>query len=774
MANEHVFVESFMRGFSFVDEIKRQKKADQRLEARLAEDKAERSFQRRRQIASDRRVGTLFEQQQEDRADRLEDEQKREEGDRIALNPDATDDQLREFAPYSPEAAAALKRRNEEARIKGAIQGAGTIGTASPSAAQPRGLSDAVAAQGAGGGAVDNPVVDPQQAQTAEAVAASQGAPEGAAGFQFAPSAGRGGLETVSEEEFNKFNREFQDKGFFGKIGDVVAGQGSQTVRAAEDAIGGIFNAPGRIRGAITGEDINPAPQNTGQEFTGELNLPGEFTTAAEFEEMQAAGATPEEIQAASARNFAITEQYVKQGRRPRAMAMDAYSRQGAALQASDETRRAAIAAEEQAITTAQDFIDPARQADSQLGQMAVQDPKAATVRYLETRATLQDANPQLANQMDAAMLPVLDAAEAELTAQIAQQDPNTPKGRQALNSLAHLQDSRDTIAKNQPSVSRSAGINSSGLKVGDHPRVQAVADEIFNPERPAPTQNTAAQVNAATTVANRITPNKRLNERQIDSLAVLAQAGYIDKPTALSVMMTGQWPPGKNPNGVTKIQEAGGNVYAITEGGNVMVLQRGKGNPGSVPNREIGEDQFNWVRDGIRSKFPNMEDANVNGLTSILNENPGWVRSRFNVTSQEDMRKLGAMIAESKTMASMKFADLQDGFLWFDGNTKEAPTVNEILMDPDMRDKIANEFDLTYIPLPEMKDIDGIDEEAVRQAARDGRMGPTAAENADNYTEEQLLHVYGTWRYTELDAAGRLEVDRDGNVTILPPQQEQ
>jgi len=768
--NENAFLNNFMRGFSFVDTIKRQKKADQRLETRLSEERDERAFQKRRMQRADRRADTLFGQQQEDRVRILEDEERRKEGDTIALNPDATDDELREFAPYSSAAREALKRRNEEARIKGAISDAQTIGVAGqPGAASPDrpSLSDAVAPEGAGAAPTDNPVVDPAQAEAAAAAS-----PTGAAGFQFAPSAGRGGQEVVSEEEFNKFNREYQDKGFFGKAGDVIAGQASQTVRALEDVTGAVFNAPGRIRGAITGEDINPAPQNVGQEFTGELNLPAAFTTEAEFEEMRAAGASPADIKAASDRNFAITADYVKQGRRPRAMDLDAYSRQGAALAASDDARRAAIAAENAAVATATEFLDPATTGNSQLTQMAMEDPKAATVKYLETRATLQDANPGLAAQMDAAMLPVLDQAEQDLTDEVRQMDPNTPKGRQALNSLAHLQDSRDTIAKSGPSISQQAGINSSGLKVGDHPRVQSVADAMFDEARPVETQVTAAQVNSATTVANRITPTKRLNERQIDSLAVLAQAGYIDKPTALSVMMTGQWPPGKNPNGIAKIQEAGGNVYALTEAGGVMVLQRAKGT-GAVPNREIGNDQLKWVGEGIKSTFPNIEDQNLHQLQNILYENPAWVRSRFNVTSQEDMRKLGAMIAESKIMAGKKYAELKDGFLWFDGNTKEAPTVNQILMDPVLRDKLANEFEMQYIPLPEMKDLDGIDEEQVRQAAREGRMGPTAAENADQYTNEQLLHVYGTWRMTELDAAGRLEVDRDGNVTILPPQEQ-
>ena len=78
--------------------------------------------------------------------------------------------------------------------------------------------------------------------------------------------------------------------------------------------------------------------------------------------------------------------------------------------------------------------------------------------------------------------------------------------------------------------------------------------------------------------------------------------------------------------------------------------------------------------------------------------------------------------------------------------------------------------FELDYIPLPDIKDVSGIDAEAIRQSLREGRAGPTAAQYADQYSDEQVMQVYARDRYMTLDHAGRL--DEDGN--ILPEQQGQ
>jgi hypothetical protein len=775
-----VFADNFIRGFSFVDDIKRRNKNDKLVAKQLAEQKDERAFQRRRQNAADSRVDTLFDQQQEDRTGRLSDEANAEEGDTFALqNPDATIEELSQF-PNSPEAIAAIKRKNQDARIGGALKTATGIGRAGAQTQGNPSLSDAVAGQqqAASGQPAQNapglPTMTPEERANHDELLGRSPDPN-APGFQFADSKGQGGQERVSEEEFNKFSKTFQDKSFLGKIGDVAGGQFAQYFRAASDVVGGTFNAPGRIRGAITGEDIDPATQNTGQEVTGEVNLPSEFTTEEEFETLRANGASLGEVNEAAARNFAITADYEKRGRQPHSMVLEpAFSRQGAVLQSSDKARNTAIAIEKRVVNDAQAFLDPSTQEGSQLSQLALEaGPAAATVKYLEDRATLQDANPALSLEMDRAMLPVVNQAVVDMQAETAASDPDSPKGRQQRAALGNLQHSRDQIAKGQPSINQQANIKPAGVKVGDQPRVNDVVDTIYDPDRVVPTQFSNSAVSTAATVASRITPNKRLNDAQTNSLAVLAQAGWIDKPTALSVMMTGAWPPGKDPNAVKKIQSANNVTYGLTEGGEYFVIQdHSKGNKGVVPNREFNEERIGWITGGITSQFPNMEEGNVNALASIVYDDPSYYRSRYTVTSQEDMRRLGVHIAQSKTIHDANFRDLEDGF-FFKGNTKDAPTTSEIMADPDMRARLATDLELNYSPVPDVKDLDGIDDEEVRQYLRDGRAGPVGAENADQYTQDEALEVVMRNKLMELDAAGRLQIEADGSITILPEQAE-
>ncbi len=734
----NAFARNFMTGFSFVDEIKRSKRNEQRLEERLAQEKEERAFQRRRTIERDKQV-------REDRAftaserERVANErQQREAGVRASLNPDSTDEELAALAPNSPEAAAELKRRIGEERFQEALRGAQTIPTfgqtgaaALPGGGQPGSLSDVVT-QSPGdqqqGAPQDN--LETAQQNTLEA----------------GPDRGVSGLQEISEEEFNTFNEEFQEKGFVGKVTDVVGGQFAQTFRS----LGDVVQAGANIRAPFDTPGRETLPQNVGNEFTGTINVPAdEWTDAEEFAALEAAGDNAG-IKAASDRNKAITQKLIADGRRASGFLLGPpASRQGAALEGSDAARNAAIREQNAVVANAEQFLDPT--VDSQLEQLAMTDPRAAAVQYMRDRATLHGARPDLGVRVDQRMQPILDAAEASIITEISQQGSDSRLGRQNQAALSNLQTSQNQIASSQPSVREQSGVRPVGLKVGDQPRVQQVADTIFDPNRVTPSFHTPAAINNAANMAERISPNRRLNERQIQSLATLAEAGWIDKPTAMSVMMTGAWPPGKNPNGIKKIQEAGDNVYAITEAGTVHLLQRGKaGKTGAEqPSREIGDEAFGWIEDGIRMSSPDISPGNLGSLKAIVAQDPGWFRTRFNINSQEDMRKLGLIMHQSLLLQGKKFTDLEDG--WFTTG-KDAPTTRAILTNPDLRDSLANEFDVEYIPMPDVKDTRGIDVEAIRQNMREGRFGPTAAENVDQYNDDQVLQAFARWETMRRD----------------------
>jgi len=749
----NAFASNFMTGFSFVDAIKQRKKNEARLEVRLAEERQARSFVRRRTIERDKQV-------REDRAFTSEERERsarergaREKGERLALDSDTTDEELLEVAPFSPAAAAELKRRVGTERFKEAMRGVQTIGQAGGGSAvtqsqRPPTLSEQVtqpsgSVQASPGNAPGLPSMTPQErAEHDAAIGAQPAATESE--FGFGRDRGEAGLQEVSEEEQVRFDPEFQRKGFLGKIGDVVGGQIAQTVRAAGDVASVL--GPGSIGPASGVAGAVRTKQNLGQEFTGTVLVPADrFTDADEFAALEAEGDN-EGIRAASAENVAIFAELKAAGRKASSFTL---GRQGAVLSGSDTQRRAAIQQQNSAIDRAEKFLNPT--SDSTFDELAEADPRAAAVQYLQDRATLEGVRPDLMRRMDNRMVPVLNAVEADLINNISSVDTNSSEGRQQQRVLSTLQSSRDTIARSGPSVSQQAGINSQGLKVGDQTRIEQVTDTIFDPGRPVVTQHTPGAVNAAVAVTSRITPNRRLNEVQIQGLATLAEMGYINKPTALSVMMTGAWPPGQNPNGIKSIQEAGDNVYGITNGGGLIVLQRGKNkNDDAIPNREFGQEQFDLIEQGIRSSLPNITDENVGSLHGMIMQDPGWFRSRFNTTSQEDMRRIGLIMSQSLILSGKKFTELEDG--WFT-NTKLAPSTRAVMMNETMRDALANEFDVEFIPTPAIKDTTGIDVEGIRQNARDGRYGLTFKANEDQYDDLQVANAFARYETMRLES---------------------
>ena len=730
--DSNAFMNNFVRGFSFVDEIKQRKINNKRLEDQLAEQKNERSFQRQRTLEGDAQVRDNRRIAKSER-DRVANERDlRDQGDREAIKgEDADESILTQSAPYSESAKAELLRRNNTKRINKALSGAQTIPTlGSQVTGQPGNKvvapSDTVA-PGADKGAGISP--------TAQAQAAEQ------QGFNFAPARGASSRQDISEEEFNKYSEAYQDKGFFGKIGDVVGGQGAQTGRAIRDVAAGALNAPAKIADSVFGTDRASAipSQNVGNEFSGTISVnSAEWTTPEEFADYAKAGNNAA-IAQGKAKNKEVTARMEAAGRQPGSWV---FGRQEAALATSDKERQVAEHQDKITVQKYAEFMDPS--AESPLEDMIQASPRGAAVSYLQDRETLMAVRPDLAEQVDRRMVPVLDAVEGDMQTETQQFAPGSPDHRRAQARLGNLQQTRNAIARGQPRIAEQAGIQPAGLKIADSARVDDVMSAIYNPERPVPTMHTAGSINAAATIAGRITPNgKRLNANQIESLSVLAEAGWMDRSTAFNVMMTGGWPPGKDPNAIVKIQAAGGTVYALTQGGGVITLPsaRDKDTKGGIPNREFGEEQDKAIRAGMLSHTPGLSEANQNHLMSSVYRNPSWFRQYFNTTSQEDMRKLGIMAAENLILSSAQALEFESDWAPWTGK-EDAIDPAEIWFQPEMRDKLANDFELTIIPMPDMKDTSGLDAEGARQDMREGRVGPTAVENEAQYSDEQVFTV--------------------------------
>jgi len=780
--NQDAFVNSFMQGFSFVDRINANKRAEKRLETRLAEERKERTFQNARQRRSDQRLETLYGDQREDRQIRIEDERLGDEGDSfIQQNPNATPEELQRFGNKSKLVNEHIARLQQTGRITGALNdvrgiprggfSAAGVGTQSPSngvpgaAATPDQGAAALAPAQRGVNDPSLPSMTPAERAIHDEILAEERAKPG---FQFAPTRGPEALQEVDVDEFNRFNPAYKEKGLIGKIGADVAGIGSQLFRGGQDIGEAIVNIPRQIGHAVAPGYVDPATSTeASNEFAGTLSVPADrYTSPEEFEALVEAGAPPKQINDALKANEELALEMTRIGNQPQSFKLSQPSTQhGALMEASDNFRAEAERAQFQAEKRAAEFLDPTN--NSLMDQLAESDPRAAAAMYLQDRATLTSDTQA---KMDARMLPIMDIVETEMQANTANVHPNSMSGRKGRTELLNIQNSRNQIAANQPSINRIADIKPAGVKVGDQLRAESVVEAIWDPARPVPSANTAGAVNSAVTVASRISPNKRINAAQTQALAVLAEAGWVDKPTAMAVMMTGHWPPGKNPSGIRDIQAANGVTYALTNDDNVIVLADAKGKrAGAVPDREFNEDRLDEIAKGIASQYPGMDEADVNALANTVYTDPAYYRTMYNTQSEEQMRLLGVHLAETKAIRGAAFRDALDGPLWFEGNTKDVPTIHQYMNDPAMRARVATDFKIDYTPMPDVKDQTGLNEVEIRADLREGRAGPIAADNWDQYTLEEAMTVWGKNYYMEMAYAGRLQSNADGTFTILP-----
>jgi len=717
----NAFANNFITGFQFVDQIKANKRNEQRLNQRLEEERQERSFQRRRTLERDTQVREDRGFVAQERTRQAKERADIKEASRLALNPDSTNEELLSFA-HVPQAAAELKRRIGEEKFTEAVrefQTIGGVGVPSNGATQPLG----------GGAKEDQVLSQPVDQQPVRDNA-----------FGFGPNRGVSGLEVVEEEEFNRFSTAFQEKGFFATGADVVAGQVAQTKRAGRDVIAGALNAPGRIRASITGEDINPATQNVGQEFTGRVNLPGEFTTTTEFEELNATGDSAA-IREAADKNREITADYERRGALPQSFSRTARSRQGAVLVESDAARRNAIAAENSAIKVAQDFLDPAQ--TSLLGELAQSDPKLAAVAYLDIRATIEGKQPRLAVDMDRRMVSVLNEAEVNMQNELISKSPGSPEFRRQMASLGQLQRSRDEVAGLQPSIARQAGVRSQGLNIGNAEMTSKVTDAMYDSNQPGVGYQPPSALNAAATVAGRISPRRRLNDAQIQALYTLKP--WLDKPTITSVMMTGAFPPGKDPNAIKSLQKAGNTVYALHEGGSVSVLPQASG--GKIPSQELTEEGIGFALAGAMTKFPDMDERRQGQFVGLLIDHADWIRQRYVMSSEEQMNQVGRYFGQMVSLSDAELNRREDSF-W--ATTTNSPSPEDLFMSPELAGKVAADLGIDLIEVKPVRSTSGLNLEEAKQRMRAGDFGFEASQAVDSLDEKQVFDVILRWKYQE------------------------
>jgi hypothetical protein len=743
----NAFMNNFAAGFSFVDDIKRNKRDEARLETRLEEERRDRAALRQRnarrdQVREEERTFNLSERK------RLIDLRNKESQVFDLLNdPDVTVDQL---APFSdvPAAREKIQQLHQRQRVDESLRIASGIPVGQVTAPQgEQGLSDQVTQQ-----------TQPGTPGTSEA--ANNADPTGE--FTFGAPRGLSSLQRVSEEEFNRSSRAFQEKNFFQKVGDVAVGQGAQTLRAVADAAKSLFTGGEALISTVADVDRVTNTQNVADEFTGTISVPADkWTDETEFEAMQASGASQEEILAAQRANEAITLHYETEGAKPSNFTIPltgaggsvpgAASRQGAALSASDDVRRAAEDIERKVVRRYTDFNEA--QTDSHMNQLAVQNPKAASALYLSDRATYMAADPTGALKSDRLMVPVMNAAEEDLAAEMSRVDPATAEYQLLKRSMTNLQNSRNIVAGQQPKIATQAGINSQGLKQGDSERVDAVLETVFDSGRPMATQHQPDTVKAAAQVASRVKPGARLNEAQIQAISVLAEALWIDKPTAMTVMMTGAWPPGKNPKAITDILERGDYTFAKHQDGTISQMTL----PRKFPKREIAEDQTKWILEGAESW--GMDDNQRNEAIGLLSDYSGWLRKNYNTNSQESMRAAGRAMGQAVWLSNKERIRMSEDGWWNLTDPDDAPRGEDVFLNPKMRNELSKEHGVRPVPMPAVANRGDLDFEPFRESIAEGAFGADLAAQADTLTQDQLEYIYWVQNATpeDIEAANRV-----------------
>lgn len=687
------FANSFMRGFGIVDEAMARRRQEQRIKDEIEARKQEREFNRTMRAQENARAAARAEREKTDYLDRRARQALLDESNATIAEvgfDNLTDEQIARYATVNPRIQAEIDKDAAMAeRIANVRAAQGIYQAQTPS--DEGGLSAGVA--GVAG-------VSAPEAAADEAAATAQNL--------FAPALG---LQEAT-------------------IGELRQGSPG-TVDSAPDA--GRVSSPSPFGGPLglpSKREARSFEQTT-------VQLPADrYYSQEELDSIQ----DPAEKKAALESNDAVIAEAQAAARSPRSNQLTpaAQFQEGAeAIAGPVRQQIEAYVAEYEA------FVNSPR--DSKFFALAAENPTAASQQYFQTRNTVKSVNPELARQVDQQMVPVLNRYSAQLAEQAAAAPAGSPEQRRYMQSLNNVQHSRMQIAESQPLAARIAGIRG-GLKLGDTTRigdVQAVFEDPLRPRYPTGTRP-STQVRGAATIAGRVnSATKRLSDRQIEALLTLSDEGYIDGPTAQTVMMTGQWPPGKDPNTITKITETNGYAIAWPESGNPYIVPSlshrvtnpeefvAKEKSGSdQPDRTFNMDKLDTIVQGAKIQNPAMTPEYEAALRSFMLDFAPKLRQSHYLDSEENLLLLGKMYMQSQVLAHQS----QDDGMWLTGwfGAKDR-TPEELFFNPAMREEYARNFESRPVNIPERLLQQPLDATAIRSELK------TSGILAGTYTDEQI-----------------------------------
>lgn len=750
----NAFADNFMKGFSFVDEIKKSRRSEARLEELLAQQKEEREFQRGRTLEADEQVREDREATAQALERKLAKEGSRRAGDAAAMDPDSSEELLSRYVSDSPLAAAELARRQQTERYVDAYETSRTIPTAGQQPAAG-GLADQVTGGAAGGGAATGGPVRPSP-QTLQNIAdgGATFTPQPAAPVTsapgtegtFGPNIGIGSIQEISREDVKASSKRYQDESVPERIATNIGG-----------AVSRVGGALGQGLEAIGSKTIGARPDAATTEWTssiaGKTFVSDEFVSLEEFKE-DFPDASPQEIEIIMARNNELLEDMERKAANSGAFGRPMMTDFGAIQAGGQVVRQAAERQEAAAVRNWRDF---AGNPNSKMAELGLANPSAAAGQYLNDRATLvasEQMTPEEVAQIDRRMVPVMDAHIENIELKLSDAPLNSPAHRKLLRTRDNLRQSRNTIAREAPPITEQTDppINAQGVRVGDAQRTGAVIDTIYDPNRPTYDELSYSQINSAAAVAGRISPNtQRLNRNQVEALATLAEAGYISKPTMQSVMNTGYWPAGKNPATIVGFQKVGENLVVERADGSKMLLpdpgedakfrreqqaaelksrrkisetRAGQMEP---TDRTLDDQKVGWAVQGMEISGIRADSANGRTLTKWIWDHAGKVRQGFNVDNQEAMVRLGSVMAQNLLMSDSLKEQYENDWDLFSirSNADDVLKFDEMMYSQRMREEYADKLGIELIAMPAIENRTGLDIAQLQAAADEGVYGP-------------------------------------------------
>jgi len=702
------FTDSFIKGYSFIDSINARRRQEEKLDQRLEEESKARVYQRSRQDRIDA-------ERTEDRALKAEDRQNMIKGEELAAS-GASPEELVPYVAFSPSAANIVKEARRRGELAEAAETLGTIGNA-PTQSVAGGFGPQLGGQAP---VTESPVTSLEDTQL----------PSGE-GTAFAPARTPDtSLQTLSEESVQRFQPDYQERGLGGKLLADFAGNIQQGTRM----LGNL--AESLPVGGPAGGNAQRGPRAAGTAFAGEIFVPSEFIDPQSEAYLSASPRERAEIERA---NTEIVEDLEKRAMNPARNKLARPITLQGRLQEGGELLRDEIQAYNVRVKSSYSkFING--DADSELEALARQNPAAAAQKYFQDRNTVGEImGKEAMDAVDGRMLPVLDEYAAELVGTVQSLPAGTSEQKRFQDQLRQVQTARAEISRTGTQPAERAGVNPGGMPVGNRTLTDNVMQVVDDPSRPRAPYGTTTegQTRAAMTVAQRVTGRSKLTRKQIDAMVLLRDEQIIDPETVRSVLMTGHWPPGKDPNAVTKITTVNGYAVAFTEGGGFHVVpglsnpdkpKGDTGKPGEGTSRSFDSATLDVILNGARTVTPNMQPYQEAALKGFMLDFAPVIRQRMNTASEENKMMIGRIVQQSLFLSEQS---QNDGFLGMGG--KKDVTPEELFFSQDMRVEYAKEFDQRPVQIPERVFQQQYDAEAIRSELIDSGV------LSEYYTPEQI-----------------------------------